>query len=83
MIAQCIMVIKEVLIMISNTLRKVRNERGMSVSELARRASTSRQTITNIELYGQNPNGLLMLRICQALGKKPEDIFFTHRANRG
>lgn len=69
--------------MVSNKLRLKREEVGMSVSELARRAKTSRQTITNIELYGQIPNGLLMIRICDALKVDPKEIFFAETAMHG
>jgi putative transcriptional regulator len=62
--------------MLNNKLREVREDIGMSVSELARRAKTSRQTITNIELHGQEPSGLLVLTISDALKKDPRDIFF-------
>lgn len=64
--------------MLNNKLREVREDIGMSVSELARRAKTSRQTITNIELHGQEPSGLLVLTISDALKKDPRDIFFYH-----
>ena len=60
-----------------NKLREVRTDVGMSVSELARRANTSRQTITNIELHGQEPSGFLMLAIANALKKDPREIFFA------
>lgn len=60
-----------------NKLREVREAVGMSVSELARRSKTSRQTITNIELHGQEPSGTLMLSIAQVLNKDPREIFFA------
>lgn len=69
--------------MVNNKLREVRKEIGMPVSELARRVQTSRQTITNIELYGQVPNGLLMLSICDVLGKEPREIFFRNNVIHG
>lgn len=62
--------------MLHNRLREIRKDRGMSVAELARRATTSRQTITNIELKGQEPSGLLMISISEALNKDPREIFF-------
>jgi DNA-binding XRE family transcriptional regulator len=61
----------------NNKLREVRKDIGMSVSELARRANTSRQTITKIELHGQEPSGVLMLAIANALKIDPREIFFT------
>lgn len=62
--------------MIYNKLREIREEIGMSVSELARRAKTTRQTITNIELHGQEPSGLLVMSISSALKRDPREIFF-------
>lgn len=62
--------------MLYNKLREIRKERGMSVVELARRSKTSRQTITNIELNGQEPSGILLINISEALEKDPRDIFF-------
>lgn len=67
----------------NNKLREVRTEIGMSVSELARRAKTSRQTITNIELHNQEPSGRLMLAICHVLNKDPREIFFTNDVIHG
>lgn len=48
----------------------------MSVSELARRVNATRQTITNIELHGQEPSAILGLRIAKVLNRDPYDIFF-------
>lgn len=63
--------------MLNNVLRKVREEIGMSAAELARRANTSRQTIYNIEQKGQEPSGLLLINISEALKKDPREIFLT------
>lgn len=63
--------------MVNNKVREVRQEVGMSLSELARRSKTSRQTITNIELHGQEPGVKLGLQIAMALNKHPNEIFFT------
>lgn len=65
----------------TNRLREVRKEIGMPLSELARRAKTSRQTITNIELHDQIPNGLLMIAICEVLNRHPKEIFFYHKCH--
>lgn len=64
--------------MINNRVREVREEIGMSVSELARRANTSRQTLTKIELHGHKPNGILILSLSEALNRDPRDIFFLN-----
>lgn len=69
--------------MVNNNLRKVRQNTGMSISELARRTKTSRQTITNIELNGQEPSVILGLRIAEALNKDIRDIFFTDDVIQG
>ncbi|AMA72897.1 XRE family transcriptional regulator [Aneurinibacillus sp. XH2] len=61
-----------------NKLREIRLEVGMPVSELARRSKTTRQTITNIELHGQEPSVTLALKIAKALKRDPYDIFFTN-----
>jgi DNA-binding XRE family transcriptional regulator len=63
----------------NNKVREIREEIGMSVSELARRANTTRQTITNIELHGQEPSGSLVIAISEALKKDPREIFFINR----
>jgi DNA-binding XRE family transcriptional regulator len=65
----------------TNKLREIRTEIGMSVSELARRAVTTRQTITNIELHGQEPKGLLMISISEALKRTPREIFLDSNVN--
>lgn len=66
-----------------NKLREIRIDIGMSVAELARRANTSRQTITNIELHGQEPSGFLMLNIAKVLRRDPREIFFTESVIQG
>lgn len=60
----------------SNKLRQTREEVGMSLSELAKRAGTSRQTLTNIELHGQEPGVRLAFSIASALKVDPRLIFF-------
>ena len=62
----------------NNRLREVREEVGMSVSELARRSGTTRQTITNIELHGQEPSVTLAFKIANALNRDPQEIFLTN-----
>lgn len=64
--------------MLNNRLREVREDIGMSISELARRSKTSRQTITGIELHGREPSGSVLIRISNALNKDPRHIFFTN-----
>lgn len=61
-----------------NRVQEIRNRRGMSVSELARRAKTSRQTIYSIEKQEiKNVSGPLMFRIADALEYDEREIFFS------
>lgn len=59
-----------------NVLQKVREEKGMTISELARTANVTRQTIYNIEA---NENAAVssnvMEAIADALGVKASNIF--------
>ncbi|WP_174615247.1 helix-turn-helix transcriptional regulator [Virgibacillus ihumii] len=66
-----------------NKLRKIRNERGMSISELSRRTKISRQSITKIELHDSEPSGITMLTISKALDRDPREIFFTGSVIQG
>lgn len=60
-----------------NIVKDIRNKRGMSVSELAKRAKTSRQTIYAIEKNEiENISGALMFRIADALEYDVREIFF-------
>lgn len=61
-----------------NKLKEIRTEIGMSISELARRAKTSRQTIHAIEKGERKTiNGTLMFAIADALKKDEREIFFS------
>lgn len=67
----------------NNKLRQIREERGMSVSELSRRTGISRQSITKIELHDSEPSGITMLIISEVLEKDPREIFFTKDVIQG
>lgn len=61
-----------------NKLKAIRTDVGMSISELARRAETSRQTIHGIENGSiKNVSGMLMFRIADALRRSEREIFFS------
>lgn len=61
-----------------NRVKEIRTKRGMTVSELARRAKTSRQTIYAIEKNEtKNISGALMFRIADALEYAEREIFLT------
>ncbi|WP_078597146.1 helix-turn-helix transcriptional regulator [Evansella clarkii] len=69
--------------MLNNKLKEVRTEIGMSVSELARRAGTTRQTIYNIEKKDhKDVSGMLMFSIAKALKKDVSQIFFIDSVQR-
>ena len=59
-----------------NRLKQVRQEKGITIAELARNAKVTRQTIYNIE-GDQNANvsSRVMSRIALAIGVKASDIF--------
>lgn len=59
-----------------NRLREMRNEKGLSQSELAQIVGVSRQTISSIENGQFNPTAKLALILCIALDKKFEDMFY-------
>ncbi|MDR0884566.1 MAG: helix-turn-helix transcriptional regulator [Oscillospiraceae bacterium] len=59
-----------------NRLRVARAELEISQGELAARAGTSRQTICAIEKGNFNPTAPLAMKLCQALGKTFEELFY-------
>lgn len=62
----------------TNKLRDTRIRRGMSISELARRSKTSRQTIYAIEKgETKNVSGNLMFALADALDCNEREIFLT------
>jgi len=67
--------------MINNILKYVREERGMSKSELSRRSGISRITITKIEANNTNPKATTISSICKVLNKNPSEVFFTQGVN--
>ncbi|WP_087358105.1 helix-turn-helix transcriptional regulator [Massilimicrobiota timonensis] len=54
----------------------MRNEKGLSQSELAQIVGVSRQTISSIENGQFNPTAKLALILCIALDQKFEDMFY-------
>jgi DNA-binding XRE family transcriptional regulator len=68
--------------MISNKVKKMRVERGMSATELARRSKISRMTVSNIESFNVIPNLETALAISSVLEKDIGAIFFTLDVNR-
>lgn len=60
---------------LTNAIRRLRFERGMTQEELALRVSVSRQTIMSIERGATNPSVLLALKIAVALGVPVAEVF--------
>lgn len=57
-------------------LMTARAEKGISQTELALRVGVTRQTVCLIEAGKYNPTLALCLRICKALGKTLDEIFW-------
>ena len=59
-----------------NRLKQVRQEKGITIAELARNAKVTRQTIYNIEGDpNANVSSRVMAQIALAIGVKASDIF--------
>ena len=60
---------------ISNTVKAIRESRGLSASELARRAGIRRQTVYAMEAGAYIPNTAIALQLARALDVSVEDLF--------
>ena len=60
---------------LTNVIRRLRFERGMTQEELALRVSVSRQTIMSIERGATNPSVLLAFKIATALSVPVTEVF--------
>lgn len=67
---------KEVVLILRNNLKQVRENKGFSQSQLAELIGVSRNTISSIETGQFNPTAKLALILCVALDKKFEELFF-------
>ncbi|WP_144704945.1 helix-turn-helix transcriptional regulator [Fictibacillus phosphorivorans] len=65
-----------------NYLKEVRTERGISISELARRSRLSRVTVSDIEKGYSNPTLKTIAALCKVLNKEPSEIFFEGGVNQ-
>lgn len=63
-------------LVLKNTLKLARSEKGMSQSDLAKLVGVSRNTISSIETGQFNPTAKLALILCIALDKKFEELFY-------
>ncbi|MBQ7504012.1 MAG: helix-turn-helix transcriptional regulator [Ruminococcus sp.] len=63
-------------LVLKNSLKLARSEKGMSQSDLAKLVGVSRNTISSIETGQFNPTAKLALILCIALDKKFEELFY-------
>lgn len=61
-------------------LKAARVERDLTQEQLAARVEVTRQTINAIERGDYNPSIGLCIRICRALGKTLDDLFWEETA---
>ncbi len=63
-----------------NHLRALREERGWSQGELAKRLEVSRQTVNALETGKYDPSLPLAFRIARLFGRRIEDVFVPDEA---
>ena len=63
-------------LILKNSLKDARSEKGLSQQQLAEMVGVSRNTISSIETGQFNPTAKLALVLCIALDKKFEELFF-------
>lgn len=63
-------------LVLKNSLREARRQRGLSQMQLAELTGVSRNTISSIETGQFNPTAKLALILCIALDKKFEELFY-------
>lgn len=63
-------------LVLKNSLKRARQEAGLSQTELAEMVGVSRNTISSIETGQFNPTAKLALILCIALDKKFEELFY-------
>lgn len=63
-------------LILHNRIKKVRNEKHLSQSELAAMVGVSRNTISSIETGQFNPTAKLALILCIALDHSFEELFY-------
>ncbi len=64
-----------------NKVREMREERGWSQGELAKRLNVSRQTVISIEKERYNPSLDLAFTLADLFERRIEDIFTPNRTN--
>lgn len=61
-------------------LRSLREDRGMSVDDLAKTLGLTRQAVYNYEMDARVPRDEIKVQIANFFGVGIEEIFFTQRA---
>ncbi|MFP3892577.1 helix-turn-helix transcriptional regulator [Exiguobacterium indicum] len=64
-----------------NKVKEMREERGWSQGELAKRLNVSRQTVISIEKERYNPSLDLAFTLADLFERRIEDIFTPNRMN--
>ena len=64
-----------------NKVREMREERGWSQGELAKRLNVSRQTVISIEKERYNPSLDLAFTLADLFERRIEEIFTPNRMN--
>ena len=64
-----------------NKVKEMREERGWSQGELAKRLNVSRQTVISIEKERYNPSLDLAFSLADLFERRIEDIFTPSRTN--
>ncbi|KOP29350.1 helix-turn-helix transcriptional regulator [Exiguobacterium acetylicum] len=64
-----------------NKVKEMREERGWSQGELAKRLTVSRQTVISIEKERYNPSLDLAFTLADLFERRIEDIFIPNRTN--
>lgn len=62
-------------ISIEYTLYEIRNNKNLTVRELAKLSGVSKSTINNIENNKSNPTVMVMCQLAIALHVKPSDLY--------
>jgi len=65
---------------VKNHVKKYRLEKQLSQKELADYAGITRQTLSLIEKFEYNPSLKLCLKLCYALNKSLDDIFWIEQS---
>ena len=60
----------------NNRLKLARIERGLTQTQLAKRAGVTRQTVGLIEAGGYNPTLNLCIQLARATGKTLDELFW-------